>query len=357
MSSSTPASGRRSNQTAVRTLAGSVAEAADRADLQVGGRAGVRSRTLWQDALVRLGKDPLVVVCLLYLGLLITLALAPQRFAPLSYEKASFSDKLAPPGALAGDEKLAGHRYWLGADRLGRDILSRLIFGTRVSIFVAFVGAGISFVIGVAYGLLSGYSSPRVDNLLMRVVDVVYAYPALILIILLQVYLTALGQREPAELSAWQRLIVGLDRRSGGLFFIFVAIGAVNWLNMARLTRGQVLHYRQQEFVQAALVIGAPHRRIMGRHLLPNVIGPCIVAETLAIPAYIYTEAFLSFIGLGVQPPVPSWGSMISDGYTALRAAPHVIFFPALTLSLTMLAFNFLGDALRDALDPRLRDR
>ena len=126
---------------------------------------------------------------------------------------------------------------------------------------------------------------------------------------------------------------------------------------MARLTRGQVLHYRQQEFVQAAYVVGVTRWSIMVRHLLPNVIGTCIVAEMLVIPAYIYTEAFLSFIGLGVQPPIPSWGSMISDGYAALRAAPHVIFFLALALSLTMLAFNFLGDALRDALDPNLRNR
>ncbi|MBE2240434.1 MAG: ABC transporter permease, partial [Caldilineaceae bacterium] len=139
--------------------------------------------------------------------------------------------------------------------------------------------------------------------------------------------------------------------------FIFVAIGAVSWLNMARLTRGQTLHYREQEFVQAAQLVGASDRRIMGRHLLPNIIGTCIVAETLAIPSYIYTEAFLSFIGLGVQPPLPSWGSMIADGYGALRSAPHVILFPALALSLTMLAFNFLGDAIRDAMDPKLRDR
>lgn len=312
-------------------------------------------RTLWQDALRRLAKDPLVVLCSLYLLALIVVALAPGWFAPLPYDQASFSDKLVPPGTPAGD-KLAGHRYLLGADRLGRDILSRLIFGTRVSIFVAFMGAGISFVLGISFGLLSGYSSPRVDNLLMRLVDVVYAYPTLILIILLQVFLTALAQRDAADLTGLQRLIVELDRNSGGLFFIFLAIGAVNWLNMARLTRGQVLHFRQQEFVQAARVLGATPRRIMGRHLLPNVIGPCIVAETLAIPSYIYTEAFLSFIGLGVQPPMPSWGSMISDGYSALRSAPHVIFFPALALSLTMLAFNFLGDALRDALDPKLRD-
>ena len=257
----------------------------------------------------------------------------------------------------AADAKMAGHLYRFGSDKLGRDILSRILYGTRVSIFVALMGAGISFVLGVSYGLVAGFSSPAVDNAMMRIVDVLYAYPTLILIILLQVFLTAIGQQSPEKSNAWQRLVITLDQGSGGLFFVFLAIGAVNWLNMARLTRGQVLHYRQQEFVQAAQVVGASRAAIMWRHLLPNIIGPCIVAETLAIPSYIYTEAFLSFIGLGVQPPIPSWGSMISDGYGALRSAPHVILFPALALSLTMLAFNFLGDALRDAMDPKLRNR
>lgn len=315
------------------------------------------TRTLWQDAFRRLVRDPVVLLCILYLLLLLVVALAPARFAPLAYDQVSFSDKLATPGTMAGAEKLAGHQYLLGSDRLGRDLLSRLIFGTRVSMVVALMGAGISFLLGITYGLIAGFSSARVDNLMMRLVDVVYAYPALILIILLQVFLTALTQQSTDATTGWQRLVVELDHNSGGLFFVFLAIGAVNWLNMARLTRGQVLHYRQQEFVQAAHVVGVSRWSIMWRHLLPNVIGTCIVAETLAIPAYIYTEAFLSFIGLGVQPPVPSWGSMISDGYSALRAAPHVIFFPALALSLTMLAFNFLGDALRDALDPNLRNR
>lgn len=167
--------------------------------------------------------------------------------------------------------------------------------------------------------------------------------------------LTATARQDISETSGLQRVIIELDNRSGGLFFVFIAIGAVSWLNLARLTRGQVLHYRNQEFVQAARAIGAPDRRIMWRHLMPNVLGPAIVAGTLAIPTYIYTEAFLSFIGLGVQPPTPSWGGMISNGYGALRSAPHLIIGPALALFLTMLAFNFLGDAVRDAMDPHIR--
>jgi oligopeptide transport system permease protein len=316
-----------------------------------------RSRTLLQDTMRRLLRDPVVVVCMLYLLLLIIVAIFPSFFANAPYDQTSFPDKFAAPGTVVTEGKLAGHTYWMGADKLGRDIYSRLVYGTRVSMAVAFLGAAISFLIGVSYGLFAGYSRPRIDNLMMRIVDIIYAYPTLILIILLQVFLTALAQKEPEQMGALERMLVDLDRNSGGLFFVFVAIGAVSWLNMARLTRGQVMHYKQQEFVQAAQIVGASDRRIMGRHLLPNVIGPCIVAETLAIPSYISTEAFLSFIGLGVQPPMPSWGSMIADGYGALRTAPWLILFPALALSLTMLAFNFLGDAVRDALDPKLRDR
>jgi ABC-type dipeptide/oligopeptide/nickel transport system permease subunit len=316
-----------------------------------------RSRSLWQDSWRRLVRDPLVVICLVYLAVLLVVALAPAFFATVPYDQTNFPDKLAPPGTIVTSGNMAGHRYIMGADKLGRDIYSRLIYGTRVSMAVALVGASISFLIGVSYGLVAGYNRPRIDNLMMRFVDIIYAYPTLILIILLQVFLTALAQRPEEQRGALEQLLVSIDRNSGGLFFVFVAIGAVSWLNMARLTRGQVMHYKREEFVQAAHVVGADSRRIMGRHLLPNIIGPCIVAETLAIPSYIYTEAFLSFIGLGVQPPLPSWGSMIADGYSALRVAPWVLFFPALALSLTMLAFNFLGDAVRDAIDPKLRNR
>jgi ABC-type dipeptide/oligopeptide/nickel transport system permease subunit len=316
-----------------------------------------RSRTLMQDTLRRLFRDPLVVVCILYLAFLLVVAFFPAAFATAPYDQTNFPDKFASPGTVVTEGKMAGLTYWMGADKLGRDVYSRLVYGTRVSMAVAYLGAAISFLIGVSYGLFAGYSRPRIDNIMMRIVDIIYAYPTLILIILLQVFLTALAQKEPEQMGPMEQMLVSLDQNTGGLFFVFVAIGAVSWLNMARLTRGQVMHYKEQEFVQAAHIVGAGDRRIMGRHLLPNVIGPCIVAETLAIPAYISTEAFLSFIGLGVQPPMPSWGSMIADGYGALRTAPWLIFFPALALSLTMLAFNFLGDAIRDALDPKLRNR
>jgi ABC-type dipeptide/oligopeptide/nickel transport system permease subunit len=340
-------------------MSSSTPEAATRAEPGRAASRGLsaprRTRGLWRDTLRYLLQDRLVLVCVLFVAILVVVSLFPDRIAPLSYEQTSFADKLAPPGTLATAEKLAGHRYLLGSDRLGRDILSRLIYGTRISIAVAFIGAMVSLLIGVSYGLISGYASPKIDNLMMRLVDVLYGYPTLILVILLQVYLTAISRQETSHTSGLQHVIIALDQNTGGLFFVFVAIGAVSWLNMARLTRGQVIHYRSQEFVQAARAVGVPRGRIMWRHLLPNALGPAVVAGTLAIPTYIYTEAFLSFIGLGVQPPTPSWGGMISDGYGAIRSAPHLIFPPALALFLTMLAFNFLGDAVRDALDPRIR--
>ncbi len=328
------------------------------ADAGSNGALGKRpARGPWRDAARYLVRSPLAMLCLAYLLALIVLALFPGRFAPLSYEQTSFSDKMAPPGSAATSAKMAGHVYVLGADRLGRDMLSRLIYGTRVSLTVALIGGAVSFVIGITYGLIAGSARPRIDNILMRFVDVVYAYPTLILIILFQVYFTSIARLDATQSTGLQRAIVGLNNRMGGLFFVFIAIGMVSWLNMARLTRGQVLYYRNQEFIEACHAIGVPQRRILGRHLLPNVIGPCIVAVTLDIPIFIYTEAFLSFIGLGVNPPTPSWGGMVSDGYGTLRSAPHILIFPALALFLTMLAFNFLGDTLRDALDPRTRGR
>jgi hypothetical protein len=175
-------------------------------------------------------KDKLVLLCVIFIGVLVFVSIFPDQIAPLDYDETSFPDKLAPPGSVATAEKLEGHRYLLGSDRLGRDILSRLIYGTRISIAVAFIGAGVSFLIGVSYGLFSGYSSPKIDNLMMRLVDVVYGYPTLILVILLQVFLTAIARQETSQTTGFQRFIIGLDNSTGGLFFVFVAVGAVSWL-------------------------------------------------------------------------------------------------------------------------------
>ncbi len=272
------------------------------------------------------------------LGLEVKPLLAPYHFAEVSFK---MRDK---PPLTPG--------YLLGTDYLGRDILSRTLYGTRVSLAVAFAAATVSLLVGITYGLISGYASSRVDNLMMRFVDFLYGFPVLIFIILMQVYFKAVSRRGS---SGFASVFVSIDKALGGMFFIFVALGLLNWIGMARIARGQTLAQKEKEFVEAARAVGAGHVRIIFRHILPNILGPCIVAETLAIPGYIFTEAFLSFIGLGVNPPTPSWGLMISETYQALRTAWWESMVPGAALTLTTLAFNFLGDGLRDALDPRLR--
>ena len=250
---------------------------------------------------------------------------------------------------------LVSDRYLLGADNLGRDLLSRLLYGARVSLLVALVGPAVSLLIGLPYGLFSGYLGGKVDNLLMRFVDIMYAFPNLLLIILLMAFFRAsYGGREAAA-GSFTKMMSDLDTAMGGMWFIFIGIGVTSWMGLARLTRGQVLSLREMEFVVAAKATGAKTPRIMWRHILPNALGPIIVNETLSIPTYIRAEAFLSFIGLGVNAPTPSWGMMIADGREVLRSYPHLALFPALALFLIMFAFNFLGDGLRDALDPRMR--
>jgi oligopeptide transport system permease protein len=245
-------------------------------------------------------------------------------------------------------------KFPLAADNLGRDMLSRTLHGARISLSVAIVAATVSLIIGTAYGSISGYLGGRVDNFMMRIVDFLYGFPFLITVILLQAYFKAMARRGGTEGLAGT--VIGWNNAMGGLLFLFVAIGMLNWLGMSRIARGQVLSYKQKEFVEAAHAMGASDTRIVSRHLLPNIIGPLIVFETLAIPGYIFTEAFLSFIGLGVDPPTPSWGIMISEAVQALRSYPNQVLIPAIFLSITTLAFNFLGDGLRDAFDPRLKE-
>jgi len=318
-----------------------------------------KRESLFQDAFRRLVRNRAAVVGGIIILLLILMAIFAPLIAVKSYEVQVLVDQNMVPEWITkifrSMEPYArfSNDYPLGADYVGRDLFSRILYGARVSLTVAFIGPMISLFIGVIYGSISGFFGGRVDNIMMRIVDILYAFPSLLFIILLLAFfrstLTDIQPGTPAY------LLSQLDESMGGLFFIFVGIGLTAWETMARLTRGQVLSIREKEFIEAAHTIGAGNLRIMFRHILPNILGPLIVAETLAIPGYIGTEAFLSFIGLGVNPPVPSWGAMISDGATVIRTYPNQTILPALALAITMFAFNFLGDGLRDALDPRLR--
>jgi oligopeptide transport system permease protein len=242
-----------------------------------------------------------------------------------------------------------------GSDALGRDLWSRLIYGAQVSLAVALVASTVSLTIGIIFGTISGYVGGRVDNLMMRIVDFLYAIPLLPIIIIMTVYFKALTRAGTS--SGLMGIALNLNKSMGGLLFLFIAIGALNWIGMARLARGQVLSYKQKEFVEAARAIGASNGHIITRHLIPNIIGPLLISESLQIPGYIFLEAALSFIGLGVDPPTPSWGAMINDGYAGIRSSPHLVMFPGVALALLTLAFNFMGDGLRDAFDTRLRGR
>jgi len=346
-------------------------------------------RTPWRDAWRQLLKNKMSVAGAVFILFMILLALFANYLNPfrlegywgalsfdrntpfakqldMSKREDTAQNPLVRPGGryLPTEEGKStpykGFRYLCGSDMLGRDVLSRVIYGARVSLAVAFIGALVSFTIGMVYGLISAYFGGQVDNVMMRIVDILYGYPLLIFVILLQVYFKALTMEyEKAGLqgSALVRWILETNRKLGGMLFIFIALGALNWLGMSRLVRGQVLSYKEKEFIEAARCVGSSNRRILFIHLLPNVLGPCVVAETMAIPGYIYTEAFLSFIGLGVNAPTPSWGIMLSEGYQGLRSYWWPILFPAIALSLTVLAFNFFGDGLRDALDPRIYER
>ncbi|MCB0044564.1 MAG: ABC transporter permease [Caldilineaceae bacterium] len=323
-----------------------------------------RRRTPTGDAIRQLRKNKMAVVGLIVILIMIFIALfvdtslftfftggkAQPLIAPYHYAEVDFLHANAPP--LTRTEE--GKFYILGTDYLGRDNLSRTLYGSRISLSVAIVAATVSLIVGLIYGMISGYGSAVRDNFMMRVVDFLYGFPLIIFIILMQVYFKALSATDDTNpFVAW---LIRIDDAMGGIFLVFVAIGLLNWLGMARIARGQTLSFKRKEFVEASRSVGSNDGRIIRKHILPNILGPCIVAETLAIPGYILLESFLSFIGLGANPPTPSWGIMISETYQAMRVAPMNVFAPAVALTLTTLAFNFLGDGLRDAFDPRLAD-
>lgn len=308
-----------------------------------------KQRSPMQDAIHALFKNRLAVVGGVVIIILVVCAIFADYIAPFPYDEVNFKETDSPLMTEAPE----GGTYIMGTDYLGRDTLSRTIYGTRISLAVAFIAAIVSLVIGLVYGIVSGFGSSQRDNFMMRIVDFLYGFPGLIAIILISVIAKSWDDQDD---SGWFiTALLDLNDFMGGILFIFIAIGLLGWIGMARIARGQTLSIKNKEYVEAARAVGGKDSRIIFRHVLPNILGPCIVAETLAIPGYVATEAFLSFIGLGVNPPRPSWGIMISETVGALRTAPWEIFTPALALTLTVLAFNFFGDGLRDAFDPRLR--
>jgi ABC-type dipeptide/oligopeptide/nickel transport system permease subunit len=307
-----------------------------------------KPRSPLQDAWLILLQNKVAVGSGIFLILLVLSAVFAPLIAPQGIDEQVLENNYIRPMFVDPEST-----YLFGADRFGRDVLSRVIYGARVSLSVAVMASLVSLSIGLVYGLVAGYFGGAVDSLMMRIVDILYGFPFLIFVILLQVYFKAVANRGGAGVIA--EPLVQLDRKMGGMLFIFIALGALNWIGMARIARGQVLSYKEKEFIEGARMIGASNMRIVFRHLLPNILGPCIVSETMAIPGYIFTEAFLSFIGLGVNAPTPSWGIMINEGYRAMRSHPHVLWPPAIALVVTTLAFNFLGDGLRDAFDPRMK--
>ena len=298
-----------------------------------------RSSGIWRDAFGRLLRNRLAVIGGIWVIFLILLAIFGPAIAPWHYDqKDNVAFNLAH-GRPVGPFTIANHP--LGLDNYGLDIFSKLLDGAQISMSVAFVAQAVVLLIGIPIGALAGWYGGRLDTYLMRFTDVMYAFPDLLLIILLSV--------------AFRDTDFG--RAFSGLFLVFVAIGLTSWVTVARLVRGQLLSLREMEFVEAARAIGVSGRKIMTRHLLPNAIGPVTVAVTLGIPTAILFEATLAYIGVGVQPPRASWGKMIAEGVNFIRSAPYLTYLPGLMIASALISFTFLGDGLRDALDPKLKGK
>jgi len=278
-----------------------------------------KSQSLWSDAFDRLKKNKLAVISGFVLIALIVLAIFAPWIAPHSYSYQNLELGAVGPSST----------YWLGTDTLGRDQFSRILYGARVSLLVGFVATAVALVIGVSWGIVAGFFGGKIDSTMMRIVDILYGLPFIIFIVLLMV-------------------IFGRN-----IWLLFLAIGAVEWLTMARIVRGQVLALKNQEFVLAAQAMGVRNLSLFFRHILPNILGTIAVYATLTIPQVMLLEAFLSFLGLGVQPPMSSWGTLIRYGVESMEEYPWMLIFPGLIFTITLFCLNFFGDGLRDAIDPR----
>ena len=284
---------------------------------------GAPGRSLWQDARRRLLRNRAAVTAMVSLAIIILLVTAAPWLSPWQFDQIDWDRLSIPPDPAS--------RHWFGTDAVGRDLFVRTLLGGRVSLLVGVVATLVSLAIGVTWGAVAGYLGGRVDAVMMRVVDILYAMPFMFFVILLMVFF-------------------GRD-----ILLLFVAIGAINWLDMARIVRGQTLALKQREFVEAAVASGLTTPAIIGRHIVPNLLGVVAVYVTLTIPQVILVESFLSFLGLGVQEPFTSWGALVNDGAQEMESAPWSLLFPASFLAVTLFCFNFIGDGLRDALDPRDR--
>ena len=292
----------------------------------------VKGRSLWQDARRRLFRNKAAVVSMAVLGFLTLLALFAPLLSPYTYQEIDYSLVSCAPPWWGGDPLCrAGGAHWFGMDSVGRDLFIRVLYGARVSLAVGLVATTVSLLIGVLYGATAGFVGGRVDAAMMRFVDILYSLPFIFFVIILMVIFNR------------------------NFILMFVAIGAVEWLTMARIVRGQTLSIKQKEFIEAARAGGVGNFGIITRHIIPNVVGPVIVYVTLTIPAVILAESFLSFLGLGIQEPLTSWGVLISEGANTLETAPWMLIFPASFMAVTLFCFNFIGDGLRDALDPKER--
>ncbi|MGZ5948457.1 MAG: ABC transporter permease [Caulobacteraceae bacterium] len=284
--------------------------------------AALKGRSLWDDALRRLLRNRAAVAGMAVLGLLVLSAIAGPYLTAYRYDEVNKSDVWFAP---------LRHGHLMGTDALGRDLLARLLVGLRVSLAIGFVATFVSLVIGVAWGAVAGFVGGRLDEAMMRFVDVLYSLPFIFFVILLMVTF------------------------GSNFILIFVAIGAVEWLTMSRIVRGQTLTLKHKEFVEAARAAGLGRGGIIARHIVPNLLGPVVVYVTLTIPAVILAESFLSFLGLGVQPPMASLGTLIANGASDMELAPWLLIFPSTVMVVTLMSFNFIGDGLRDAIDPKDR--
>ena len=292
----------------------------------------IRGRSLWVDAWHRLLRNRAAVVSIVILGLIALLAVFAPLLSQYGYSDTDYSAiSCAPSWWTDPGVCNAGGTHWFGTDSLGRDLFVRILYGGRVSLAVGLVATLVSLLIGVAYGATAGYVGGRIDALMMRFVDMLYSLPFIFFVIILMV--------------VFHR----------NFFLLFVALGAVEWLTMARIVRGQALSIKQKEFIEAARAGGVGAWGIIRRHIIPNVLGPVIVYVTLTIPAAILAESFLSFLGLGITDPLTSWGVLIADGKDNMENYPWMLIFPCAFMAVTLFCFNFIGDGLRDALDPKDR--